>query len=57
MCRIAKSTPHSGIFPHREHRSRKGRKIYIFKDKLNAIERKQKIEKARVLDLETDLKL
>jgi hypothetical protein len=48
MARIRPTVPYSGIFPHREHRSKKGRDInYKFKKKINKFKKEyhaQRIE-------------
>lgn len=43
MARISKSVPYSGNFPHREHRSKKGRKNNISERVFN-LNKKRKIE-------------
>ena len=49
--RVSKSCPFSGSKPHREHRSKKGRRNNISKDYFN-IRKKQKLEELRTKDYE-----
>jgi hypothetical protein len=52
---VAKTVKFDGVFPHREHRSRKGRSAYGSKiHRSRELRRKRQIEKLRIKDLENE---
>lgn len=54
--RVSKSTPASGIYPHHEHRSKRGRKEHKnFENRLGeSRSKKDLIEKIKVKELEEE---
>lgn len=52
--RERKSYPCSGVFFHREHRSKKRRKIIDLKENSGSIRKKRLLEKLKVKDLEDE---
>ncbi len=53
MSRVRKSYPASGLYPHHEHRSKKGRSFRP--EKQWSIEHKKKIEQLKINNHATDI--
>ncbi|MDD5068066.1 MAG: hypothetical protein PHN89_00495 [Candidatus Pacebacteria bacterium] len=56
MSRRIYSVPHSGIYAHREHRTKKGRKKNYWIERISRLRKKKEIEKIKIKEIQNEEK-